>query len=163
VYVYRGSSPNGPFTRITPAPVGPTSATDVVTTGTFSYLVRPVFLESNGSGSFYNLGQGAIAANVNVSAGTGGGDPGGGGGDPVGGGGGGDTTPPGNPPRLAIRKVTTTTIGLSITADPGKTVYVDISDGFSNWTQLGMITATGTAQEFELAIDTDQRIYRARY
>jgi hypothetical protein len=53
---------------------------------------------------------------------------------------------------------------LSITADSGATVYVDITDGFSTWEQLGMLTATGSAQEFELQIDASkQRIYRARY
>jgi hypothetical protein len=65
---------------------------------------------------------------------------------------------------LAVRKGGSNTIVLSITADSGATVYVDITDGFSTWEQLGMLTATGSAQEFELQIDASkQRIYRARY
>lgn len=158
-HIYRGASPNGPFNRVTTSPVA-SSYTDTVAAGSYSYLVRPVFLESNGSGSFYNLGQGAITANLTVTEGTGGGDPGGGGG---GGGGGGDPTPTNNPPKLAIRKISGSTIGLSITADANKSVIVETNDGTS-WNQLGTITATGSAQEFELGIDAIKlKIYRARY
>lgn len=151
-HIYRGSSANGPFARITSSPVSALSYTDTVGAGTYSYLVRPVYLESNGSGSFYNLGQGTVAANVTVTQGSGG-DP-----DP-------DPDPtPGNPPQLGIRRVTPNTIGLSITADANKTVTVEASDSLPTWSTLGTLTATGSAQEFELQIDAvKQRIYRARY
>jgi hypothetical protein len=145
VHIYRGNSPDGPFTRITSDPISAASFSDTIAAGTYSYLVRPVYLESNGSGSFYDLGQGTVAANVTVHQGSGG--------DP-------------NPtrPKLAIRQMSASTVGLSVTADAGKTVIIENCDTFPTWNQVGTITATGTAQEFELPIDSvTQRVYRARY
>jgi hypothetical protein len=152
VHVYRSQA--GGMTRITRAPITGNSFTDTTAAGTYSYMIRPVWLENNGSGSFYNLGQGASVENVVVTQGDGNPDP-----DPDP-----DPTPTGNPPKLAIRRASGNTIGLSITADANKTVTVETCDLLPTWNVLGTITTTGSAQEFELQIDTNQqRIYRARY
>jgi hypothetical protein len=157
VHVYRSSANNSPpMTRVTSSPITGNAFTHNTTAGTYTYMIRPVWLESNGSGSFYNLGQGNRVGNITV--GQGGGDP-----DPEpdpdp------DPTPTGNPPKLAIRRATPNTIGLSITADANKTVIVESSDALGTWNQLGTLTATGSTQEFELQIEpTQRRIYRARY
>lgn len=149
VHIYRSSANNGPpMTRITSTPLTGNSHTDSVGSGTYTYIVRPVWLENNGSGSFFNLGQGALVGSVVV-----GGNP-----DP-------DPDPtPGNPPKMAIRRASPDTIGLSVTADANKTIYLEASDALPTWNLLGTLTATGSPQEFELQIDTNnQRIYRARY
>ncbi len=58
-HVYRSPSTNGPFTRLTANVVTGTSYTDAtVTTGTHTYMVRAVKLETSASGSYYNLSQG---------------------------------------------------------------------------------------------------------
>lgn len=59
-HVYRASSPDGPFTRLTAAPVSDGSFIDPTATPDFSYtyMVRGVKLEVTPSGSYYNLSQG---------------------------------------------------------------------------------------------------------
>jgi hypothetical protein len=67
-YVYRGSDPNGPFTRITSSLVSGTGFTDASPpTGTSTYLVRAVKLESTPSGTYFNASQG-IFATLSVAA-----------------------------------------------------------------------------------------------
>jgi len=143
VHVYRGSSANGPFARITSSPVTGTTFSDVVAAGTYSYLARPVYLESNGSGSFYDLGQGALAANVTVTPAN---------------------DPPPNPPSLSIVRSAPTKITLTVTSDAGRQVIVEYSDVFGSWTELTRVNGTGPAISLEAPLDAVQRrIYRARY
>lgn len=59
-YVYRAPSANGPFTRLTPTPVTGTSWLDNSASGTQSYMVRAIKLETSASGTYYNLSQGAF-------------------------------------------------------------------------------------------------------
>lgn len=65
-HVYRASSGNGPFDRLTSSPVGGTSYTD--SSGSGTYMVRAVQLENTPSGTYLNLSQGDFAN-------AGGGDP----------------------------------------------------------------------------------------
>jgi hypothetical protein len=66
-YVYRASSPKGPFTRISGTTPIPTLAyTDLSTTGGQTYMVRAVKLERSGSGTYYNPSEGVF-----VTAGSG--------------------------------------------------------------------------------------------
>ena len=58
-HVYRSASPTGPFTRMTKDPVTGTSFTDAtVTTGTCTYMVRAIKLETSAGGTYYNSSQG---------------------------------------------------------------------------------------------------------
>ncbi len=58
-HVYRAASFDGPYTRLTPAPVADTTYADTsVSTGQHYYLVRAVRLETSGSGTFYNASLG---------------------------------------------------------------------------------------------------------
>ena len=66
-YVYRASSPAGPFTRLTGTLVTGTNYTDSVSSGTFTYMVRAVALQTNFSGSYYNPSQG-IFATINAAS-----------------------------------------------------------------------------------------------
>jgi hypothetical protein len=67
-HVYRGSSTQGPFARITSNPVNGTSFLDTnVTAGTsYAYMIRSVELQVNPSGSYYNLSQGMFTS-INYS------------------------------------------------------------------------------------------------
>jgi hypothetical protein len=59
-HVYRATNPNGPFKRLTTAPVTSTSYTDHNGTKTATYMVRAVKLETSASGTYYNPSQGAF-------------------------------------------------------------------------------------------------------
>jgi len=62
-HVYRATSANGPFTRLTSSPIAAGSYSDVaVPTGNYTYMVRAVALQTTPSGSYYNPSQGAFAS-----------------------------------------------------------------------------------------------------
>jgi hypothetical protein len=64
--IYRATSA-GPFNRLNPAPVPSTNFTDVTAApGDYTYMVRAVALQTNFSGSYFNLSQGTFA-NVTVA------------------------------------------------------------------------------------------------
>jgi hypothetical protein len=61
-HVYRAMSPAGPFSRLTGTWVaGNTYVDNSATPNTYTYMVRAVTLQTNPSGSYYNLSQGAFA------------------------------------------------------------------------------------------------------
>ncbi|MBI4663040.1 MAG: hypothetical protein HY735_29880 [Verrucomicrobia bacterium] len=58
-HVYRAATAAGPFARLTGSPVSGTTYTDTaVTSGTYTYMVRAIKLESTPSGTFFNSSQG---------------------------------------------------------------------------------------------------------
>lgn len=60
-HVYRSPNATGPFTRVTTSLVTGTSFSDpTVTSGTYTYLVRAVKLDTSASGTYYNASQGAF-------------------------------------------------------------------------------------------------------
>jgi hypothetical protein len=141
-HIYRSTSPDGPFTRITSNLATSGRFADSPAPGTYSYLVRPVYLESNGSGSFYDLGQGVIASNVTVTQGQ--------------------TTV--NPPRLVAQRTGSSTVQITVTADAGRAVVVEQSDDLQNWGQAATGTSSGAPMQFNLPIDGSlRRLFRARY
>jgi hypothetical protein len=67
-HVYRATSLNGPFTRLTASLTSSTSFNDTsVPPGSYTYMVRAVALQINPSGSYYNPSQG-VFVNTSVSA-----------------------------------------------------------------------------------------------
>jgi len=57
--VYRSESSTGPFVRINNSTVTDTNFTDVTASpGTYTYMVRSTALQTNPSGSYFNLGEG---------------------------------------------------------------------------------------------------------
>jgi len=60
-YVYRAPTPKGPYSRLTPTPLSATSFTDTQTGLASAYMVRALKLETSGSGTYYNLSQGAFS------------------------------------------------------------------------------------------------------
>lgn len=67
-HVYRSTSMDEPFSRLTTSPVATTTFTDnSVSTGNYTYMVRAVKLERTPSGTFYNGSQGIFSS---VSLGT---------------------------------------------------------------------------------------------
>ena len=67
-HVYRASAADGPYTRITAAPVAGTAFTDTgVSAGAHHYLVRAVRLETTGGGTFFNASLG-VRASINLDA-----------------------------------------------------------------------------------------------
>jgi hypothetical protein len=61
-YVYRASSPGGPFGRLTATPVTVTGYTDTRPGLGADYMVRAVKLETSASGTYFDLSQGAFPA-----------------------------------------------------------------------------------------------------
>ena len=59
-HVYRAERANGPFVRLTTAPVTLNTFADAHPEPGSSYMVRGLKLETSGSGSYYNLSQGAF-------------------------------------------------------------------------------------------------------
>lgn len=58
-HIYRALNPNGPFTRLSGAPVVATNFTHSnITPGTYIYMVRTLKREVSASGSYFNLSQG---------------------------------------------------------------------------------------------------------
>ncbi len=146
VHLYRGSSPNGPFTRLTSQPITASSHADAASPGTYSYLARPVWLDSNGSGSFFNLGQGSLVANVTVtpSSGT-------------------PPTPP-PPPTLSARLKSPTALELRVLASPGHPVIVEFTQLFNGWTSLQTNSnPLGEPILIDLPAVGQQRLFRARH
>jgi hypothetical protein len=67
-HVYRATSTNGSFTRLTSTPVsGNTYADFPALSGAFTYMVRAVSLTTTPSGTFYNPSQGIFATLPNVN------------------------------------------------------------------------------------------------
>lgn len=56
--IYRAPSASGPYSRITPSPIGKTSFVDTGAPAGATYMVRAVKLESSPSGSYFNASQG---------------------------------------------------------------------------------------------------------
>jgi hypothetical protein len=119
-YVYRASSSNGPFTRLTDSLLTTTAYTNVAPTpGAYAYLVRAVALISNPSGSYFDPSQGVVAS-VNI-------------------------VPP-MPPTL---HASFSSYGLTLTwnSQPGAIYHVEATDNLApaNWTNLsGTLQATDT-------------------
>jgi len=67
-HVYGSTLPNGPFTRLTKTPITTTNYCDIGSSHAANYLVRAVKLEISGSGSYYNLSQGAFLAPIGVGS-----------------------------------------------------------------------------------------------
>lgn len=59
-HVYRASSPDGPFTRVTSDPQGNLAFTDTPGVGNWTYVVRAIKLETSASGSYFNSSQGVF-------------------------------------------------------------------------------------------------------
>jgi hypothetical protein len=69
--VYRASSMNGPFSKISgSAPLVTLGFSDVSGTAGSVYMVRAIKLEQSGSGSYYNLSQGVFATAAAVATPT---------------------------------------------------------------------------------------------
>jgi regulation of enolase protein 1 (concanavalin A-like superfamily) len=67
-HVYKSTTATGPFTRITSSPVAATTYTDSATTsGTWTYMVKAVRLQTTGGGTYYNPSLGT-SQTVNLSA-----------------------------------------------------------------------------------------------
>jgi hypothetical protein len=57
-HVYRSTSPDGPFARLTSEPVAALSYSDTPAAASYVYMVRAIKLEETGSGTFYNPSEG---------------------------------------------------------------------------------------------------------
>ncbi|HYE29828.1 MAG TPA: fibronectin type III domain-containing protein [Methylomirabilota bacterium] len=60
-HVYKSTTAQGPFTRLTSSPVASTSFNDAASASGVTYMVRAVKLERGGSGTYYNPSQGIFA------------------------------------------------------------------------------------------------------
>ena len=68
--VYRAATHAGPYTRLNNAPLTVTSYSDaIIVSGSYSYMVRAVALQSTASGTYWNASEGQIV-DVQASAGA---------------------------------------------------------------------------------------------
>src|SRR5262249_39953310 len=66
-YLYRATSPNGPFTRLTNSPTTATAYSDLAPApGNYTYMVRTAVPVTNASGSYFDLSQG-VFSNVSLA------------------------------------------------------------------------------------------------
>lgn len=137
-HVYRATSPSGPFTRITSQPLNSTSFQDAPTTGTYTYMVRAIKLESGYSGTFTNASTGIFAsATVSAIATT--------------------------PVTISQPKWNGAQITFLCSGQVGQTFAIDTSTSLSSWSPIATNTLTSSSMLF-----TDWRgapgiwYYRAR-
>jgi hypothetical protein len=142
VHLYRGTSSDGPFTRITAEPVTGMTYRDTVDAGTYVYMARPIYLQSNGSGSFLDPGQGQIVGNVFVE-------------------------PPRTvgPPILSVSKTAPDTITLQVLAARGQPCTIDTCTGLGSWTPMDTRTSLqGEPLRWDIHLGNGPILfYRARY
>ena len=69
-HVYRASTMNGPYTRLTTQPIIQTQFTDNAAAAQAVYMVRAIKLEISASGSYYNASQGVFVSNDGLSQGA---------------------------------------------------------------------------------------------
>lgn len=140
-HIYRSSSPAGPFTQVTSAPIAGDNFTDSPSAGTYSYLVRPVWLETTGSGTFQNPGQGTVVAGLVVGQGT--------------------TAPP----ILSALKTSDSILTLQVQAAQGKPVVIETSDFTAGWTSVSTNTSPqGEPLRFDMpTTPAKAQFFRARY
>jgi hypothetical protein len=138
-YVYRSASAKGPFTRVTTSPVTGTAFTDSAPlSGSSTYMVRAVKLQTTPSGTYYNPSQGLFVT-VNGTTGT-------------------------LPPTMSVRRSSTNLV-ISWTSQSG-TVYRVLGKDTATqttWTDLsGSITANASATSWTTADPTkrSQRFYK---
>jgi hypothetical protein len=139
-YVYRSSSPDGPWQRVTAEPVSGTSYVDRPTAGSYSYMVRPVFLEQTGSGSYLNPSKGAVTGNVSVTGGI-----------QLG------------PITLSGNLSGPRTFTLMVFSTRGATVIIESSDLVGGWTEMTRASNQGQPLEYQVPVEGSARIWRARY
>ncbi len=128
-HVYRSTSANGPFTRVTSSPVTGTSFTDSAS-GTYTYMVRAIKLETSGGGTYYNASQGIFSGGTSSVSSTSG-----------------DTTTP-TTPTVAIPAAPS-----SLTASAGSTSAITIrwNDNSSNESSFKLERRTGSTSFAQIA------------
>ncbi len=136
-HVYRASLPQGPFTRVTSAPVMTTAYLDSTTfpSAARTYMVRAIALQATSSGSYYNPSQGAF---VTVEV----------------------TTPP--VPVTVSAVLRPSGIQLAWNSQPGAVYHVEAwSSRAPTWADIsGPLTANSNTTSF---LDTDRQFNPSRW
>lgn len=143
VHIYRTQA-DAPWTRITSTPATGGSFADNPASNTYAYLVRPVWLETTGSGTFENMGQGTMIPNVTVTGGV---------------------TPPPTPPILTGARSASSILTLQVVAEQGRPVIIERSDLGGSWSGVATNSSVqGAPLNFDMPIGGEGiKIFRARY
>lgn len=133
-HVYRATSTEGPFTRLTEQPVNATSFSETPAPGNYTYMVRAVKLEQTPSGTYLNPSLG-IFASASVSG-----------------------TPTNDKPlQLTVRRNSSNQLFVTITGEAGQRFKVEHSTNFQSWTQLTEGALVSSTSEIPVNIDTNPR------
>lgn len=132
-HIYRASSPQGPFQRLTRAPLGETWFIDSVPDAL--YMVRAVKLERSAGGTYFNLSQGVFAHAPGAL--------------------------PDSQPTLSIQR-SGAAVRVILTGAAGQTVTVETSQDLRRWESQRAETLSGETVEFSDAANASQRFYRSR-
>jgi hypothetical protein len=138
-YVYRSTSTNGPFTRITTnAPVANLSFSENIAAGTYVYMVRAIKLETSPSGSYSNASQGIfVTATV---------------------------APPNTPVNLSNIRLVTNQFSLRCAGQIGQRFAIERSTNLTQWTSIVTNMLTNTVFDFAdtNALASARRFYRTK-
>jgi hypothetical protein len=132
-HVYRATSANGPFTRVTSSSITSTSYNDsTATAGTYTYMVRAIKLERSGSGTYSNASQGAFVTGASSGGSSGGGT----------------TTPPTTPPVTNTVSVPNVPTALNAVAVSSNQVNLNWVDASTNEAGFKVERASGTGTNY---------------
>ena len=104
-------------------------------------MVRPVWLEQSGSGTYLNPSKGAVAGNVTVTQG-----------------------------QVQLGPITLSgnlngpaTFLLNVSSSVGATVIIEWFNPATGWSEMARAMNQGQPVEYQIPIDSEMRVWRARY
>ena len=138
-HVYRATSAGGPFTRLTgSSPLTVRSFTDSPSTGSYTYMVRAIKLETSPSGSYYNASQGIFASATLSST-------------------------PNTPVNISNVRISGSWIAFRCTGQLNQRFCIERTDGNSSWSPVLTNTfSTTTTFDFSEVLASGRRFYRTR-
>ena len=129
-HVYRATTAEGPFTRVTQHPITGISFSEPTSAGTHTYMVRAIKLESTPSGSYYNPSPGVFVTQSVPGGGT-----------------------SNQPLNLTVRTMSGDRLTLLISGEAGQRFRLESSSDFHNWNEVATGEMDGSSREFLLPVN----------
>lgn len=130
-HVYRATSPEGPFTRVTDQLISATSFSDTPAAGDYTYMVRAIKLEQTPSGTYLNPSLGVFAS-ANIS------------GTPI----------SDKPVEVSIRQTAENRLIVTVTGNSGQQFRLEWSPNFQSWTSFAEGTLITTKSEIPVNLES---------
>ncbi|MBA4149597.1 MAG: fibronectin type III domain-containing protein [Verrucomicrobia bacterium] len=140
-HVYRATSATGPFTRLTgSSPLTVRTIIDSPATGTYTYTVRAIKLETSSSGSYYNASQGIfVSASVSQSI-------------------------PNTPINISNAQRVSNQVAFRCNGQAGQTFAIERCENLAQWTSIltNTLSASGYYDFSETLQGAGRRFYRTK-